>query len=194
MSRAKVRSINAEDAKRMMQSHHDIVSRASEKYRMFAAREPDKDIFLDINWPKEQVVLGVATGEGYRSDKWNNDRTTEDYIHRHSEPYPELIINRPSDEELYRNPSLGELVNQDSNDNFVEEPKEKVFFFMGFCLDIEFIRDGMMQKIDYTTGELPVLIGHPDIENLLVICPMDGSPCVLITSPILTVTPHGIEN
>ena len=193
MSKVRVNAISSDVAKQMMRNHRDIVERASEKYRMFAAREPDKDIFLEIKWPKDQVALGVATGEGYRSDKWNEDRSTEDYIHRHTEPYPMLLIERPSEVDLSLNPLLEEVIEQESYEFPVDEPEENVFFFMGFCLDIEYIRDGVLQKIDFTQGELPLLMGHPDIENLLVVCPLDGGSCVLLTSPILTVTPHGIE-
>ncbi len=155
------------------------------------------------------MLLGRATGIGYRSDKWEEPENgiAHDYIHRHKEPYPYIVMQRPSKKEakkksrhtnqmisaleqtvaaaLYQQPKF-------RNKNFAQ-PKEFVFTQLGSALDVEYVRDGEIQQIDWKEDELPMLAADTK-RNLLVILPLEGGYPVLMWSPIMKVTARGIEH
>jgi len=185
------------------------VEDAEEQYEMWTQRQPDQDLFVEIEWPDDPVLLGRATGIGYRSDKWENPAhvITHDYIHRHKDPLPYIVMQRPSKKEVRKKnrhanqmtSELGQTVAMElykqpkyKNKKFAV-PKEFVFTQLGHALDVEYERDGEIQQIDWKDDDLPMLAADTE-RNLLIILPLDGGYPVLMWSPVMTVTARGIEN
>lgn len=174
----------------LLKNYKKEVSRAEDIYQLFYAREPDADIFLDVEWPVDQVLLGKATAIGYRSDKWHKGKFI-DYIHRHEKPYPRVLLERPEDD--FGSDILRDVMQQRRANPIIKPPDAYVFAQLGHCLDVEFIRDGIVQQLDYKMDTLPILAA--DLKrNVLVIIPADGGFPVLLTSPIMKITSGGIES
>ncbi len=192
------------------------VEEADAMYRMWTQREPDQDYIIDFDWPEELVLLGRATGIGYRSDKWeklpvsrngtSEELVTHDYIHRHIAPFPYVAMQRPSKNDVKKKrrsnlvekelqKTIGaELVEQPEfvHEKF-EAPEDFVFTVLGLALDLEYERDGEVQQLDWTEGKVPLLAADTE-RDLLIILPIDGGYPVLMWSPVMNVTARGIEN
>lgn len=168
--------------------------KAEDRYKMWHTREPDQDIYAAFKWPTKQIVIGQATAIGYRSDKWYKVGQTKDYIHHFDRPYPRLIIQKPS--RFTENDRWMKKIKPVSSNKRVKPPKGNAFVPLGYCLDIEFIGpDGMMRNYDYTqSAEMPMLaVDHA--RNILMVVQEKGSQYVLLLdSPIVEITPRGIEN
>lgn len=183
--------VSEEEAERLLREHRQAVERADDIYELFYDRDPDQDIFINVDWPDDQILVGRATAIGYRSDKWNEGVMT-DYIHRHDKPYPRVLMQRPFDD--HGNESLADMMQQRRTNKPLKPPRDPVFAQLGHALDVEFIRDGIVQQMDWKEDdELPILAADLT-RNILVICPMDGGYPVLLTSPIMKITSGGIES
>lgn len=176
--------------KKPVQMSSEAYNVAKHINELFYARDADHDIVLPINWPDKQSVLGKATAIGYRSDKWEEVGEYKDYIHKHEHPLPDIIRRKaPGDIPLViKNPE------NPADKKAFKRPKDLVFAFLGYALDLEFERDGRLRNLDWKSDpNLPILAADTE-RRLLLIIPQDGSSLLMLHSPILLVTEAGIEN
>ena len=154
--------------------------RARDIYEAFYDVPADEDFIVKVKWPEVQSVLGQATAIGYRSNKWEASGKYNDYIHQHDKPYPQII----------RKESPGD----DPPSKTWAPPKEFIFSFLGYTLDLQFLRDGEVMSLDFTDRkDLPLLCAD-NSRRLLLIIPQNGAELIILHSPILRVTPRGIEH
>lgn len=173
--------------------------KAESRYQMWHDREPNKDIYTAFKWPTEQVLIGQATAIGYTSDKWDKVGKKKDYIHHFDRPYPRLIIQKPSKHEisgLGPAAAMGFQMKSIPNHKRVKPPKSRAFTPLGYCLDIEYIRpDGMISNLDFKSAPTLPFLAVDAIRNVLIIVQETGNGyAVLLDSPIVEITPRGIEN
>lgn len=177
----------------MLNKHSALVDEAGDIFTMFTEKEVDADFFIDVDWPgrRDQILLGKATAIGYRSDKWSRNGKFTDYIHRHEKPEPDVIIARPPSK---KDTLTKALRAQKAIGKPVGRPKAFVFAFLGYALDLEFIRDGQIMQLDWKSHKKLPIMARTVQRNLLVIQPQDGGSPVILRSPILKVTARGLEN
>lgn len=152
-----------------------------------AKRTPEEDLITRIYWPQPQGVAGKALIIGYYSNKF--DGRWREYTHQHETPYPSVIRQKVQGDKEPRRKFLPHY------------PKE-YFAFLGYALDLQFDRgDGKDSFIDWkfkswkSKKDLLPILGWCETRRLLIIQPVTtDDPSILLHSPILSVTPSGIEN
>lgn len=168
--------------------------KADKLYKMWSEKKPDQDIVITIEWPEDQVVLGEGVAIGYTSDKWKKKGQFQDYIHHFDrrEP-PQVVIENPcNNAEGYVEPWMKNLKKVKKR---IPPPKHPVFTALGKALDVEFIGQGMVKQIDWKDldEDMPWLLIDTE-RNLLIIQQGEGTPAVLLDSPVVEITARGIEN
>lgn len=166
----------------------ETIGDAADLFRLFHQKEPRKHFAIRCRWPQEWSVCDYALRTGYLSNKWNNRGKWIAYTHLHTEigaPEPVILIPR-----------------KPSHRGSLDLWKRKIapmpaLAWLGYCLDIELSRPrGEEAFIDFKQmKKLPHLAGVPN-KNYLVIMPQDqqGDDLMILWSPRLTITDHGIEN
>jgi len=159
--------------------------KADKIYKMWTEREAGEDIITKIVWPTNQVMIGTGRKIGYTSDKWRPVGETRDYIHDFDLKKPPRIIVEHSGD-------LGLPVQKVKK--AIPPPKNPILVTLGYALDVEFLAEGIIQQIDWkSSGSLPHLLVDTE-RNLLIIQQENGSPAVLLDSPVVEITARGIEN
>jgi len=170
-----------------MNSLQKEIDKADELYTKFwwDSSGVGSDFQVPVQWPANQYLLGRAKAIGYRSDK-RKKKAFDDYIHRHHSPYPRIIVEGSKRSGFKKIDGRGKI----------GKPKDLVFTFLGYVLDIEFISNsGKVCQIDYKDEKHMPLLGWCRSKNCLVISSQyEKNPfLMLLHSPILTVTERGIE-
>lgn len=162
-----------------------IQAAADERYRMWHSRDPREEILATIRWPDEAVEMARATAIGYRSDKWNAVGKNRDYIHHFDQPYPRVLAAPERD----RNGKVRLAPKVPA------KPKYPVFVVLGRVLDVQIVgKDGKPSHLDWK-GQKPLpLLAVDTSKNVLIIVPEQGGSALLLDSPIVEITPRGIEN
>lgn len=157
--------------------------KADDRYRLWHDRDPREEILAKIRWPNEAVELARATAIGYRSDKWGKVGKGKDYIHHFEQPYPRVLVAA----DRKQNPRLAPKVPQ--------KPTHPLFVVLGRCLDVQLVgKDGKPSHLDWK-GQSPLpLLAVDTRRNVLIVVPEHGGDALLLDSPIVEITPRGIEN
>ena len=157
---------------------------ADDRYRMWHTRDPREEILSAIRWPNEAIELARATAIGYRSDKWNKVGKTTDYIHHFEKPYPRVLLAADRKKNGTR---LAPKV--------PPKPKHPVFVVLGRALDVQLVgADGKPSHLDWKNQSPLPLLAVDTERNVLVVVQEKGGDALLLDSPIVEITPRGIEN
>lgn len=160
------------------------VERARQNHLMFYGYQtPEEYWSVPLHWPMPQSIAGKAVAIGYTSDKFDEPGDWKDYHHDHEKPFPTVVTEQTPEFKKNKTPW------------YPDDPP--VWTYLGFALDLQFDRGRGPETFDWTqldADELPFLCWVEHRKMLIIQDQKSEFPAILLSSPILTVTAHGIEH
>jgi hypothetical protein len=166
-----------------------------EFFEEFHMYEPDKAWVTVIDYPDDPILLGSAVAVGYRSNKWQENRSLfEDYSHLHEDPLPIVVMQRPTPSQANRD-SYHHMLYERRGKPRYKKPKHPVFTVLGFALDVEYVdaETHATKSLDWSTATTNPLLMSDQSRSLFLIRYQSGGYPVILYSENMTVTAHGIE-